>query len=357
MSFNLRNIREISNDPLSKFTDQLSRKISKFITSQQQDNLENKEDIYSDGQDVDSVLKFHSLNSTKTFNFDTIYYPPTEPDLNKLKLWIKGDNIGNTVNDISGYSNTGELFGDPMLLDGTPFDYGIHTAGTKSICLRLNRPTSGLENQEYIEVPDDAMLQVSGIATGISIFIRFRLGSIANQGSKRRTLYTKLDDTTPNNLICITVSDIGELGFWVKRAGTDYLKKTAASTIAADTVYECWFTYAVSGNTQHIYVNNVDKTLSADITQTLPDSLTNYDAHIFWRGRTDGGHTYGDLYDIELFREKVVSAAEVGYHYTNKWTIANIPFGQVMVNNYWATYYTLGAGFTTTGYTTVGYDT
>ena len=37
----------------------------------------------------------------------------------------------------------------------------------------------------------------------------------------------------------------------------------------------------------------------------------------------------GALQCIKYWREKVLTAAQVGYHYTNKLTIANIPFGQV----------------------------
>src|SRR6476619_3804456 len=107
--FSIRNIREISNDPLTKFTNQIAKKLAKFTNKQETDKLENKEDVYSNGQDIDTVVKIHSLNSTKRFTFDTPYYPPTEHDNDKVKVWLRADNLGNTLDDISGFSNHGTL--------------------------------------------------------------------------------------------------------------------------------------------------------------------------------------------------------------------------------------------------------
>ena len=338
MSFNIRSIREVSNDPTGKYISHLAKRISDSANKDQTQDLENKEDIYSNGQDVDSVIKFHSLNSTKYFDFNTEFYPTFEPDGEKNTLWLQGHNMGNETTDLSGFDNANTINGDPILIDGTPFDYGIHSGGTKSVCLRFNRPTSDFENEEYLNVTDNSRLQVSGISTGISYFIRFKLKSIAQQGGADRRLFEKIDDSTPNNGVMLRVSSNGALKLNIKRSGTEYNSDTASGTIAVDTVYEVWVTYAVSGNTRHIYVNNVDKTLSAGSSPSWHSTLTDHNLAIFRRGAgSNDGYVYGDLYDFMIEREKVVSAAEVGYHYTNKWTTTDVPFGQVMVNNYWAT--------------------
>ncbi len=357
MSFNIRNIREISNDPLTKFVNQLAKKFSKSLTDGQIEKLENKEDIYSDGQDIDVVLKFQNLISTKYFDYQTQYKSASEPDGDKLKVWIKGDNIGDVVNDVSGFANHGTLNGDAMILDGTPFDYGIHSGGTKSICTRFNRPTSDNENEEFIEVADSTTTQITSVSTGVSFFIRFRIADISSQGGQDRTLFCKIDDTTPNNAYMAQVSSGGKLQFFVKIGGSGTYKETAINTIAVDTVYEVWFTYANSGNTVHIYVNDVDKSLSNISAPTWPTG-TDHDLSIFRKHSTTDGYVYGDFYDFMLFKEKVVSSAEKGFHYTNKLTLADIAFGAVMMSNYWATYILAPQqAYTTTGYTTVGYNT
>ena len=358
-TFNIRNIREISNDPLTKFTNHLAKKLAKFLVGQETDKLENKEDIYSDGQDIDSIIRFNNFSSQKSFDLLTQYFPTFEPDGVYNTCWIRGRNQGNEIPDKSTFGNDAIIRGDPLLIDGTPFDSGIHTYGVKSIALKLNRPTSEFENDEQVFVPDANNIQVLGITTGISYFIRFRVYSLASQGGLARTLFEKIDNTTPDDGVQAIINSDGSVAFSVKRAGTEYNKVTAAGAVTTNTVYDAWFTYANSGNVQHIYINNVDKSLSAGSSPTWHTPLTDYDLAILYTGGTStGGHTYGDFYDFRVYRQKVVSTAEVGYMYTNKWTILDIPFGQVIVADYWATPNVSsppGFGFTTAGFTTTGY--
>ncbi len=341
----IKGLREISNDPFGKLLTSLSKKFSAFLAKDQAELVENPEDIYSDGQDVESALKYHNFVMSKQFPVSPTnveYYSSTEPDGDKVTLmlgtiWL---NLGSQMPDKSGYNNDALIWGDPLLIDGAPFDLGIvdATNTTKSIAVKFNRPASSLENREYISVPDCVDLFVSGITTGISYFIRFRLHDLAQQGSVNRTLFEKVDDSTPNNGVAVSVSTTGNLRFHIKRAGTTYSYQTSAGTIATNTVYDVFLTYAVSGNVMHIYVNNVDKSLTGASAPTWHTTLTNHDISIFRRGEgTAGGYTYGDFYSMMLFREKVVSTTEVGRHFTNKITLANIPFGQVAISNYSAT--------------------
>lgn len=339
--FSIRNLREVSDNPSDKFANEIAKKLAKFLNKQETDKLENKEDIYSNGQDIDTVIKYHSeLSGNKYFDFLTQYFPPTEPDGNKLRLWIRGTNLGNETQDLSTFDNDGTIEGDPVLVNGTPFDDGIKTGGCKSIALRLNRPTSDFENEEYIKVDDINKIRINGISTGVSYFARFRIFDLANQSGFDRTLFEKIDDSTPNDGIRVTVTSDGRLKVRIIRAGTQYNSQTASSTITTNTVYEVMITYAVSGNVTHVYVNNVDKSLTDPGTSTSWHSpLTDHDMAIFARGGTStSGFFYGDLYDFRMYREKVVSATEVSHLYTNKWTIADIPFGQVCITNYCATY-------------------
>lgn len=364
--FNIRSLREIHSDEQGKFLNTLAKRVSTFLNKQQTDKLENKEDIYSSGQDVESVVRFHDLNSTKQFTFYTEYYPPTEPDGQYVQVWLRGTNTGNNLRDWSGFDEErihNQIVGDPLLIDGTPFDLGIHDGGVKSTCLRFNRPTSESVNEEYIKVYDiddngNTRLPISGISTGMSYFIRVRLKDLAEQGGWSRTLFEKIDDSTPNNGIRVLVSDTGRIVVRILRGGNQYNSQTATSTIAVDTVYDIWITYAVSGNITKVYVNNVDKSLTDPGTSSSWHSdLTDHNLAVFARGGTStNGRVYGDLYDFRVYREYVVSSTEVGYFNTNKWTIANIPYGQVMITDYYATYYVIGSSFTSTSFTSTSFD-
>jgi hypothetical protein len=373
--FDLTNLREISNEPQSKFVNQIAKKLAKFLNANQTDKLESKEDLYSISQDVDSILKIHSLGSTKYFDFINPYYPPLEPDGVFLRAWVRGYNTGNIEKEWSTFDRTVDLLGDPILVDGDPFDLGIHSGGTKSTALRFNRPTSDLENNEgmIIENLGSETMDIDNLTTpGKSYFMRFRVFNIAQEGGASRRLWEKTDNATPDDGIQVKIASDGRLIVIIKKSGIEYKKETAAGTIALNTVYDLWVTFADSSGTIHIYVNNVDKTLSTNVDATnWHGDLTNVDTYVFRRGyQGSGGHVYGDLYDFRIYDAKVVTAAEVGYMYTNKWTIANIPFGQVCITNYCATYVETPGdpggpppppgtthGYDSTGYDSTGYDT
>jgi len=313
--FNLRNIREISTDPITKFTNILAKRMSQFINDQNKDKLENKEDIYSAAEDIDTVIKFHSLNNTKYFDASVIYYPTYEPNADiTLRLWLRGRNTGNTLKDWSDNDRDGEIHGDPVLIDGTPLDMGIYTGGTKSLALKFNRPNSQYENQEYIVIPYDTRHRaIEGLSTGISFFIRFRTFSLSTENGKSRTLYQKLDNATQDG-ICVKIDTSGKIIVIVRAGSTEYKKETASSTITTNTIYDLVVTYTVSGNVINVYLNNVNKTLNANSdTNNFQADTTNFDWYVFQRGKgTDAGHLYGDFYDFRIYREKILSFNSVG---------------------------------------------
>jgi hypothetical protein len=386
MSTDFRGLRPASNDPMTQIIVELQKKLAKFITSNQVELIDSEnEDIYSNGQDIDTVIKYHSFQSETHFLFTKDYYPPFEPDGQILTLDLKGRSLGNTLPDKSTFGNDASIYGDPILIDGNPFDPGIHTQGTKSIAMRLNRPTSANENEEYLQVPDDTSIQLTAASPGISIFTRFRVLAIDNQGAQTRTIFEKIDDSTPNNGIMLQVTETGRLVCIVKKAGTTTSKQTDPGTISitgppepevetasfdpisfdpisfstvisgggsggstpplpydvfSSLPYDVFVTFANSGNVIHVYVNGVDQTLSTYTgSVNWHATLTNHDLSIFRRGvGSSGGYVYGDFYDFKYYKNKVVSQSEVTHHWDNKWTISDIDFGHVMVTNYWATF-------------------
>lgn len=317
MSFDIRSIREVPNDPFAKFATKLSKELSKFLNKNQTDKLENKEDIYSNGQDVESVLKLHSYNSTNRFDFLKLYYSAAEPDNDfSCRLWLRGSGMGNTLQDISGNDRSGVLYGDPVLIDGDPFDYGIHTGDVRSRALRFNRPTSASENDEYISVPYDWRHRaMQDISTGISFFIRFRHFSDASQGGSDRRLYEKWDDagngSEPDDGIQVVIASDGDkkLNITTKRAGVKTAKFTPINSILPNgTVYDVWITYKQSDGTIKCYINGVDQTLTAGTTgYGWHGDENNWDWSIMGSGDDDNRHVYGDFYDFEVIRERILT--------------------------------------------------
>jgi len=334
-----RGLRPTSNDPLLALFVELQKTVLKKLRDDQVALVDSdNEDIFIDGQDVDSAIKYHSeLGSQQLFKFDKKYYPAGDAD--KIKLWLRARDLGNAVKDRSGQNHTADLYGDPTLVDGT-IDLGIHTHGVKSIARRMNRPTSAFQNLEWIQVPDTADLRITPLTVGLSIFIRVRFQSLAQQGGRDPTLFEKVDDSTPNNAYMLQAKSDGRLVFVVKKGGVTYAKETTAPTVLGGGVYDIWAVFDIADNSIHIYLDGVEQTVSnfAGIVN-WQTTLTNHDLFIFRRGLgEDGGFVQGDFYDLKYYPEYVVSDLDVQYHFNNKWTISNIPFGQVMIANYWATF-------------------
>jgi hypothetical protein len=341
MSGDWRGLIPSSNDPMLGYVVMMQKAFIRELNANAVAAVDSdNEDIYSSGQDVDTVVKLHDeLSGATYFQFTKNYFPPFEPDGNQVKLWVRGINTGHILGDISNFNNVVVLNGDPTLVDGS-LDLGTITHGTKSIALRLNRPTSKLENREWVEVRDSTALQIIGLVTGFSVFVRVRfLATLNQQEGRNPTIFEKIDDSTPTNAMMLLALSDGKLRCAIMRNSTVVYKETAANTILLNTVYDIWVTFAVSGSVMSIYVNGVNKTLTNYAgALNWQTSTINHNLFIGRRGATEiEGFCYMDFYDLKYYRERVVTQTEVTQHFTNKWTISNIPFGQVMiVDHYYA---------------------
>lgn len=334
-----RGLIPASNDPMLAFLVSLQKL---FIRQQNQNAVSSvssdNEDIYSTGIDVDTVVRFHSeLSGVTKFPFNHDFYPPFEPDGNQVKLWIRGSNTGNKLREISNFGVTVTINGDPTLVDGN-IDLGTFTDGTKSIALRMNRPTSITQNREYLEVPDSTNIQVAAVTTGLSIFVRFRMNAIADQDGIAETIIHKIDDSTPSNGYMLQVLSDGRLLFIIRDGGVTTAKYAAAGSIVINTIYDVFLTYTVTGSVLHIYINGVDKTLTTFAgTVNFQDDLINHNLFVGTRGKNVEyrGSAYFDFYDLKYYKDRVVTQTEVTNHQTNKWTISAIAFGQVMITDHY----------------------
>ena len=367
-SFDFRGLRVQGNDPQTQFIIELQKTLVKFLLNNQTEALESEtEDIYSDAQDMETAIKWHSeLSSQQQFTYLANYYPCFEPDGDKVTLYLKGRNVGGVLTDYSGFNNTVILDGDPTMVAGPAgFDPGIHTHGTKATAIRFNRPTSPFQNEERIRIADATRISIAGQTTGHSIFVRFIAHSLADQNGRSPTIYAKIDDSTspnPNDGTMLELKSDGRLVLIIRDGGSTVVaKETAAGTIVVDQLYDVFVTYAVSGGVPHIYVNGTDKTL-ANFTGNInwQNELTDHQMWIFYRGAEESeGHVWGDFFTFKYYREMIVSQAQVTNHWNNKVTISPHAFGTTMHANYFATLLPgaggVGASFTTTSFTSTSF--
>ena len=205
MSVDFRGLRPTSNDPLLALFVELQKSVLKGIRDQQAALLDSdNEDIFTDGQDMETANKYHTFNSQQKFTFDEKFYPAG--DAGRIKLWLRARDLGNAVKDRSGQNHTAALYGDSTLVDG-PIDLGVHTYGVKSIARRMNRTTSDFQNLEWMQVPDHADLRITPLTVGISIFIRVRFQALDRNGGRDPTLFEKIDDSIPNNGYMLQAKD------------------------------------------------------------------------------------------------------------------------------------------------------
>ena len=363
MSQDIRGLWSPSTDPQTRFLTSVANKLTKFLTQNQVAAVQNdNEDIYSNCVDVESGVKFHTFNGQHKFLFDKIYYPTFEPDYDKVKVWIRARNTGTTVRDLSGFNNTAYLQGDPIMVDGLQ-DIGCNTNSTKSYAIRFNRPTSQYENQEYLYIRDSANTQIDEIVTGFSEFMRFKIYSLADQGGLSPTLFEKIDDSIPVNARMLQVRNNGALLYVVLDGGIVYAKLTPPDTIIPNMLedidpYDVFTSYNASTHEIKIYLDGVSQTLSnfGGMINWQSNKVL-HDMSIFRRGYgSTGGYLYGDFYDYHPYMEKIVSQTEVTHHFANKWTIWDVPFGQAMITDHWATH-TGSGGTGTQSFTTNSFDT
>ena len=373
-SFSLRNVREgQSNSPLEKEVSRLARIIARNAAAQQIEQVQEPEDIYPAGVDVETVIKLHDeLTSAHKFTYDKVFYPSFEPDYNKVQLMLKGRNQGNLLKDFSGYNRHATEIGEPILVAGDPFDPGLYDFGVKSRALRFNRPTSPYVMKEYLTVPDATGIRLLGATSGISYFWRYRPQSVlSQQGSFDPRIIEKTDDNTPNHGIQIRHNTDGRIKIFIRYNGADIIKHTATGVIVPPNVYSFFLTFNPTGNVVKLYKciepgsTLVDQTLTdtsfganwhSDLTGPTSKQLT-----IFNRGPGDEGEgdVYADLYNLYIYRQQVVTSTEAQNMFTNKITIYPQAYGRVNVCNHGATFNPIDyySSFTTTSFTSTSFNT
>jgi hypothetical protein len=302
------------------------------------------EDIYADQQIMESVVKVHTeLFGFTKFTHTKDFMPSFEPDYNIVTAWFRGTNTGQHLTDLSGFANVAFMHGQPLLVDGIT-NLGTVTDFTLSTALRFNRPDSAGENTDSVQVSDNSRLQIDDMTTGFSEFFRGKIYDTDNEEGISRTLWEKIDDSTPNYGRMMQVRDTGRLVFIVKDNGTTYAKQTPVNTIVprafTDVQDEIMVTYNKSTHAIVIYFNNVSQTLT-DFTGEVNwhTTLTNHDLTIMHRGvGSVGSHVYGDFMDYMMYKNKVLTSTEVSRRFVNKWTIENIAFGLVAVVDHFDTH-------------------
>lgn len=310
-SFNLEQVRKYYQDPaLAKLKD-----ISNILAKLEAEGVDIETDDITGLGDSDHTKiryndKWHFIK--KWTSPLTNPQLPFEPDYNHLVLDLKFNHMGNTLTDYSGMNNHAEIFGEPCPASGIALPY---RGGLKKSQAHMIEKDEGIEY--IVEDTTDTRMEEQG--TGFSQWFVFNVKSFSQEGK----LYHKYDDA--NNGISVKLGTDENIHFLVENGGVSTLKKMDGSTLSTNTDYEVVVTHTVSGNVSKIYVNNVDKTLT-NSALTIDDPLHN-------NSQICSNVDLNFMQHLRMYKDKPITAAQVGYLYTNKFTISNIAAGNVFITD------------------------
>ncbi len=320
--------------------------VNQFNAKVTDDSADEGEDLQTstEGSVARNYLKFcdFDLASVKTFDDDT---PASmlafEPDFDTCKLFIEFDSLGKEVTDYSGFNHHAKTFGVGRVHNG--IDYGQ----AQSVEMILDGRSC------YAEISDSEDIQISSITDSFSLFFRFLPFSLDKSGGYRQVVCCKVD-TADTDWWSFEISENGNARFNMVLDSTEYTIVTPDSVISAtsysdlnteSTRYDVAVTFDLDTDTLKLFINNtkydtVSNTLDTDTQQ--PDSSLNNNLMVGrWADIVDPatGEKYaarnlsklyhGVFQQLKFFKDKLVTDDEVGYHYTNKLSISDIPFGQV----------------------------
>jgi hypothetical protein len=379
------NIRKYSGDPFSLRWKKLSEKIAEFESRNAQVE---QPDFLNEQLIDDSRLRFHEIAHTNTRPSSTIFYLPFEPDLLTLTCWLQFEAWANIMTDSSLMGNDAHFVpakNIPSGIEGPTkgFGGGINVVPSDdasniddtsgSVAMMLDGET------QSISVYDKSNIQLAGTSTGISIAaLIFPRTFNPTDGGMPRYIVSKVDNATnyfgiwletgtgmatgaggftshfTSHFSNITIGGgftthfttgfanitaiggntdaSGVIHFWIFDAGVDRSVRTIVNVLELEQWAWITCTFNQSNNVALIYVNGLP-------APTVNDSITdgtilagradqNTDMHVFGGNRGDG-FFYGGVSDFRLYREKVLTAAEVFNLDQNMMTISNIAIGNI----------------------------
>jgi hypothetical protein len=384
-----RNLRSISSDPLSNFMNKL---VQDMILKDAQENTPETIDIKTIGVIVHSILDIRDLPIfAKTRPVGRNFFLPVEPDRKRMRLWVKFNSAGDTQIDYSLWENEvlnhGYIF--PTSITSDTYDEGL-VGGQLAMTYnsQWSNPNSTDTLNQYTSITDNVNIRMKsyndGTITGydafcISMLIRPMQIFSEMQGTSpfRRKLYYKIDDATASYGYAADIDDQGNLNIIFRENGTDVKTRIAGFVSIATQAFDYnpldynAADYNVSGltgqagpqvpttNTSniwyrvdiiYIFATNTIIVRKDGVTQgqsANPNASewpvtpsTHTKDLLINTGRFDttlNDHTGFGITEYADFRIYVgqLTQAESTNLQTNKYTIGNIPLGQVAVYGYW----------------------
>lgn len=345
------------NFPLPQKIQALIAQFNAKVTDDVTDSGGEELTIKSEGGIGRSYLKFCDSelarldNSLTNTLLGTIQSAPTlEPDNDKCRLWCEFDNVGGTILDYSGFSHPAHIHGVSRMWWGTRYGYGP---------LSIETIFDGRTN--YAEIDDHNDLSFDNV--DFTLMFRFLPFDLDVSSVHKQVIIAKKDPSGPEIWYAFELGVDGSATFNLSLSSVDKYSITIPAGTITDTAYadvtpdtprfDIVITFEFITRTLKVYINNLAFTT---VSNTIPSDsiIPDYEGHDLQIGRytalvgrpitlpeiedVDPIRLFSKLYfgtfqQLKFWKGKALTASEVTYHYTNKVTISNIPFGEVAIPN------------------------
>lgn len=311
------------------------REIIKARTERVNDTIET-DDIRSFGRMShstvlydDEKLSFIDLIDTTVITFEL----PAEPDGVAVKVMLFFDHLGNKIIDLSGFKNDGTVEGDPLICR-TSVDLGFMSGSPSSpaVALNLFKNTLGTINSDAIVLTDNSSVRFKDSIYGYSIFLRFNTIDFSKEGGLiYRQLVTKRDDS--NHAFLIDFDQDGYIHFQLFDSPTTYRVKSL-TPVLPNQWYDLVATYnpVDPGAELKLWLNGsrVDVS-STDTTHSFND--VGFNNLYIGTKIPKAGYYKGYIQDFRIYGKELLQD-EITNLWTNKVTVASIPFGKTAIFPY-----------------------
>lgn len=266
----LRNILDrIAQNTLANDNDIIDRADIRVIGINTRDKLKTKDNVF-----------------TNVVDRDDTHYLPLEPDKTYCGLYLRFDQLGNTIDDISWYNHVASVEGHPRphRADVNLYKSGKQVSASSgsldlelNLCLDLN----GNFAKDAMKIPDHSNLQFADTTNGFSFYFYIKIADFALQNSLNVVLASKRDNANYGWIVFLSQTAIH---LHVYDNGTWYREKITSGLNTTNYLHFCCSfdrTEVIDADKIKLYVEGTEAGVDDSTTSVLLNDVTELDFHLF----------------------------------------------------------------------------
>lgn len=346
MSF-LSEIRKGSSNKTSRVVSAIAKDIQKLRA---QNTVIEDSGLLDDGVTTKGRAVIEpKLTFTRQIHSIPDFKVPFEPDGVYCTFWVKANHTGLYLKDSSKFNNFIKCNNDRHLcLVSTDLNSG-YLGQMNDVTGWTAWDLNGTNESAWCDDNPD-LNNILGTVVGFSITAWIKVSDFSQHEGVNRRIVAKTDDSNSAFALFVTPNNKAAVGF--KHAGTEYKVETPA-TLTEDTWYFIAATFKATATKEaKIYLNGTVSTTAYASSITYPNInyIARTNLQLFTNGIErlidptttdlpppfdfDTGDFAGQIRDVRLYREKILTQQEITNFNTNRTTIANVGLGESHIAGY-----------------------